>query len=330
LAYLGYRSLDEVIGRSDLLKYREDVQLSKTKGLNLDCLLNLPDVKDNRSWLNHGDVHSNGAVLDDEILADAEIQTAIQSQNSVTKEYKIVNTDRSVGARISGNIAKKYGNDGFEGEINLMFKGAAGQSFGAFNIIGMNLHLEGEANDYVCKGMNGGEVVIVPPVEAGYAAADNAIVGNTCLYGATGGVLYANGLAGERFAVRNSVGKAVVEGTGDHCCEYMTGGVIVVLGTVGRNMGAGMTGGLAYILDDSENFAEKVNPEIVKIQRVATKAGEKQLKDLISAHVEKTGSAKGKAILADWETYLPKFWQIIPPSEAESPEASETKELTSV
>ncbi len=330
LASLGYRSLDEIIGRSDLLKYREDAQLSKTKGLNLDCLLNLPDVKDNRNWLNHGNVHSNGAVLDDEILADAEIQKAIQNQNSVTKEYKILNTDRSVGARISGNIAKKYGNDGFEGEINLKFKGAAGQSFGAFNIIGMNLHLEGEANDYVCKGMNGGEVVIVPPVEAGYAAADNAIVGNTCLYGATGGVLYANGRAGERFAVRNSVGKAVVEGTGDHCCEYMTGGVIVVLGTVGRNVGAGMTGGIAYILDDSENFAEKVNPEIVKIQRVATKAGEKQLKDLISAHVEKTNSVKSKAILADWETYLPKFWQIVPPSEAESPEASETKELTSV
>ena len=195
------------------------------------------------------------------------------------------------------------------------------------------MHLEGEANDYVGKGMNGGEIIIVPPAAAQYDASENVIIGNTCLYGATGGVLYANGRAGERFAVRNSKGKAVVEGAGDHCCEYMTGGVIVVLGDVGRNVGAGMTGGLTYILDENNTLPEKMNPEIVSIQRVGTTAGEKQLKDLITAHAEKTGSPKAKAILADWANYLPKFWQVVPPSEADSPEvninASE-KQLTSV
>lgn len=333
LAKLGYRSLNEIIGRADLLKPRENVKLTKTSGLVLDCLTNLPDVRDNRDWLNHGDVHSNGPVLDDEILANAAVQQAIREQGSLSQEIKIINTDRSVGARVSGFIAKQYGNEGFEGELKFNFKGSAGQSFGAFNLLGMTMHLEGEANDYVGKGMNGGEIIIVPPTQSQYAAADNVIIGNTCLYGATGGTLYANGRAGERFAVRNSKGKAVVEGTGDHCCEYMTGGVIVVLGDVGRNVGAGMTGGLTYILDEHNTLPEKMNTEIVNIQRVGTTAGEKQLKDLITAHAEKTGSPKAKAILANWANYLPQFWQVFPPSEADSPEANvnaAAKQLTSV
>ncbi|ANV88128.1 glutamate synthase large subunit [Picosynechococcus sp. PCC 7117] len=333
LAKLGYRSLNEIIGRADLLKPRENVKLTKTSGLVLDCLTNLPDVRDNRDWLNHGDVHSNGPVLDDEILANAAVQQAIREQGSLSQELKIINTDRSVGARVSGFIAKQYGNEGFEGELKFNFKGSAGQSFGAFNLLGMTMHLEGEANDYVGKGMNGGEIIIVPPTQSQYAAADNVIIGNTCLYGATGGTLYANGRAGERFAVRNSKGKAVVEGTGDHCCEYMTGGVIVVLGDVGRNVGAGMTGGLTYILDEHNTLPEKMNTEIVNIQRVGTAAGEKQLKDLITAHAEKTGSPKAKAILANWASYLPQFWQVVPPSEADSPEANvnaAAKQLTSV
>ncbi|MGK7944480.1 MAG: glutamate synthase large subunit, partial [Microcystaceae cyanobacterium] len=331
LAKLGYRSLNEVIGRSDLLKQRMDAKVGKTSGINVDCLINLPNVKENRSWLNHEAVHSNGDVLDDQILAETDIMAAIENQGSVSKEIEIINTDRSVGGRISGVIAKKYGNGGFEGQINLNLKGAAGQSFGLFNLPGMILHLEGEANDYVGKGMHGGEIMIVPPSDANYAPESNVILGNTCLYGATGGVLYANGIAGERFAVRNSMAKAVIEGAGDHCCEYMTGGVLVVLGNVGRNVGAGMTGGLAYFLDEVGNFPEKVNSEIVSYQRVCTDAGEKQLKDLISAHVEKTGSPKGKLILDNWAEYLPKFWQVVPPSEAESAEAkTEEKTLTSV
>jgi glutamate synthase (ferredoxin) len=338
LAHLGYRRLEEVIGRADLLKVRADVQLSKTHSLHLDCLLNLPDVKVHREWITPDSpkAHSNGPVLDDQILADTEIQEALTHQTQVFKTYKLVNTDRSVGTRLAGEIAKRYGNTGFEGQITLNFQGAAGQSFGAFNINGVTLHLQGEANDYVGKGMNGGEIAIVPPQAATYAPEDNVIIGNTCLYGATGGKLFANGRAGERFAVRNSLGQAVIEGAGDHCCEYMTGGVVVVLGPVGRNIGAGMTGGLAYFLDEDNSLPEKVNPEIIKLQRVTATKGEEQLKSLIMAHVEHTGSPKGKRILANWTEYLGQFWQAVPPSEANSPEANgdvsltEEKTLTSV
>ncbi|HEY9832132.1 MAG TPA: glutamate synthase-related protein, partial [Stenomitos sp.] len=322
LARLGYRSLAEIIGRADLLKVRDGVKLAKTDALNLNCLTQLPDTKSNRNWLNHEAVHSNGSVLDDQLLADAEIQAAIAHQGSVTKNVGVVNTDRSVGTRLAGAIAKQYGDTGFEGQITLNFKGAAGQSFGAFNLPGMTLVLEGEANDYVGKGMHGGEIIIKPPTDAAYDPAQNVIVGNTCLYGATGGVLFANGGAGERFGVRNSKGQAVIEGAGDHCCEYMTGGVIVVLGHVGRNVGAGMTGGLAYFLDEEGRFQDKVNREIVQIQRVMTPAGEQQLKELIQAHAERTDSPKAKTILAHWSDYLPQFWQVVPPSEADTPEAN--------
>ena len=333
LAKLGYRSLEEIIGRTDLLFQATDTIVSKTKGLNLNCLIDLPNVKEERSWLKHEVVHSNGTVLDDEILADPIIQSAIANQKQVTKEITIINTDRSIGGRISGAIASKYGNDGFTGQITLQFQGAAGQSFGAFNHPGMNLILEGEANDYVGKGMHGGEIVIKPASSATYDFGSNVIVGNTCLYGATGGRFYANGRAGERFAVRNSMAQAVIEGAGDHCCEYMTGGVIVVLGEVGRNVGAGMTGGLGYFLDENNTFASKVNPEIVKIQRVVSEAGAIQLKEMIQHHVAKTGSPKGKAILEDWDNYLGQFWQVVPPSEVDREETSmvaSSKTLTSV
>jgi len=331
LAQLGYRSLKELVGRSDLLKTRENLQLVKTNNLNLDCLLKLPPVKQDRSWLEHGPVHENGDVLDDKILADPAIIQAIEKQEVITKQYSIVNTDRTVGTRLSGVIAKKYGNTGFSGEITLKFKGSAGQSFGAFSLPGIKLILEGEANDYVGKGLHGGEIIIVPPQEAAFQASENVIIGNTCLYGATGGVLYANGRAGERFAVRNSLAKAVIEGAGDHCCEYMTGGVVVVLGAVGRNVGAGMTGGIAYFLDEQGNFPEKINSEIIKIQHVTAPSGIAQLQELISNHVERTGSPKGRLILEKFADYLPLFWQAVPPSEANSPEANaEDKTLTSV
>ena len=321
LAKLGYRSLSEVIGRADLLTVRSEVKLNKTKALNLDCLTKLPDTKVNRSWLVHEKVHSNGSVLDDQLLADADIQAAIQDQGEVSKTVTVVNTDRTVGARLTGAIAHQYGDNGFTGQINLNFQGSVGQSFGAFNLDGVILNLVGEANDYVGKGMNGGEIIIKPPANATYNPAENVIVGNTCLYGATGGALFANGLAGERFAVRNSKGTAVIEGAGDHCCEYMTGGVIVVLGKVGRNVGAGMTGGLAYFLDETGNFPDLVNHAIVKVQRVVSDVGRQQLYDLIKTHADRTGSPKAQEIIANWAEYLPKFWQLVPPSEAESPEA---------
>ncbi|AFY43276.1 glutamate synthase-related protein [Nostoc sp. PCC 7107] len=322
LAKLGYRSLTEIIGRADLLTARPEATLAKTQALNLSCLMQLPDTKTNRSWLVHEEVHSNGPVIDDQLLADGDIQLAIRNQSTVTKTLKIVNTDRTVGARLAGAIASQYGDAGFEGQINLNFHGSVGQSFGAFNLPGITLNLIGEANDYVGKGMHGGEIIIKPPAEATYDPSQNVIVGNTCLYGATGGFLFANGLAGERFAVRNSKATAVVEGAGDHCCEYMTGGVIVVLGNVGRNVAAGMTGGLAYFLDEDGSFPELVNRENVKIQRVLTEAGQKQLQDLIRTHAELTGSPKAQIILQNWQGFVSKFWQLVPPSEADSPEAN--------
>uniref|UniRef100_UPI0030D9B64E glutamate synthase-related protein n=1 Tax=Coleofasciculus sp. FACHB-125 TaxID=2692784 RepID=UPI0030D9B64E len=321
LARLGYRSLNDIIGRADLLKVRP-TKLTKTQALNLDCLTRLPDTREDRSWLVHEAVHSNGSVLDDQLLNDPEVKDAIANQSSVTKAVTVVNTDRTVGARIAGAIASQYGNTGWSGSLTLNFQGSVGQSFGAFNLPGITLNLEGEANDYVGKGMHGGEIVIKPPQSATYDPAQNVIVGNTCLYGATGGIMLANGQAGERFAVRNSKGMAVIEGAGDHCCEYMTGGAIVVLGRVGRNVGAGMTGGLAYFLDEDGSFTSKVNPEIVKLQRVRTPAGEQQLKELIELHAERTGSQKAKDILANWAESLAKFWQVVPPSEADSPEAN--------
>ncbi|WAL62874.1 glutamate synthase-related protein [Thermocoleostomius sinensis] len=322
LARLGYRSLTDIMGRSDLLKMRDGVSLTKTQALNLNCLTNLPDTRTDRSWLQHEDVHGNGYVLDDEILADADIQNAIAHHGTVSKTYKIVNTDRSVAARVSGAIAKQHGDTGFTGQIALNFEGSVGQSFGAFILPGMIVRLSGEANDYVGKGMHGGEIIIHPPAEATYTPSENVIIGNTCLYGATGGALFAVGQAGERFAVRNSNAQAVIEGTGDHCCEYMTGGVVVVLGKSGRNVGAGMTGGLAYFFDEDGSFPTKVNPEIVKVQRVVTPTGEQQLKALIQAHVDRTGSRKARFILDNWSEALPKFWQVVPPSEADSPEAN--------
>ena len=322
LAKLGYRSLNDIIGRADLLKVRDGVTLPKTQSLNLNCLTQLPDSRDDRTWLTHETVHSNGYVLDDQLLSDSEIQAAIANQSSITKAIDVVNTDRTIGARIAGAIARQYGNSGFGGHITLNVKGSVGQSFGAFNLPGMTLNLEGEANDYVGKGLHGGAIVIVPPAAATYDPSENVIIGNTCLYGATGGTLLAYGQAGERFAVRNSNAQAVVEGAGDHCCEYMTGGVVVVLGRTGRNVGAGMTGGLAYFLDEDGSFPTKVNPEIVKVQRVITPAGEQQLKALLELHGDRTGSQKAKTILAHWSEYLPKFWQLVPPSEKDSPEAN--------
>jgi glutamate synthase (ferredoxin) len=316
LARLGYRSLSELTGRADLLKVRSGAQPIKTQFLDVGCLTHLPDTKTDRQWLTHEVVHSNGPVLDDEMLVA--IGSAIEHQTAITQDFKVISTDRSVGTRISGAIAKRYGNDGFGAKVNLNFSGSAGQSFGAFNLPCMTLTLTGEANDYVGKGIHGGEIVVKPNVDIGFDPALSSIIGNTCLYGATGGFLFANGRAGERFAVRNSAAQAVVEGTGDHCCEYMTGGVVVVLGGVGRNVGAGMTGGLGYFLDEDGSFQTKVNPEIVAVQRVLSAAGEAQLKGLIQRHADRTGSPKAQNILADWSNYLAQFWQVVPPSEKDT------------
>nr|YP_010713763.1 glutamate synthase [Galdieria phlegrea]WDA99845.1 glutamate synthase [Galdieria phlegrea] len=319
IAYMGYSSLNEIIGRYDLLTQNCKNKLVKTKNLDLHYLLNLPkQFINDRSWLLHEDVHSNGPVLDDILIKSADIEETIMSQLNINKHLKILNINRAVGGRLSGYIAKKYGNNKFKGKINLNFYGSAGQSFGLFNIQGLSLRLIGEANDYVGKGMNGGEIIIIPNNQFTKSNLNNVIIGNTCLYGATGGYLFVRGEAGERFAVRNSQAKAVVEGVGDHCCEYMTGGVVVVLGKTGRNFAAGMTGGLAYVFDKDNDFIKYLNPEIVKIQRVITKSGEIQLKSLLEQHLLKTGSLKAKEILENWSLALNYFWQIVPPSEADT------------
>jgi glutamate synthase (ferredoxin) len=331
LAALGLRSLDELVGRADVLRQRADVKLAKTSGLDLSFLTTLAELPPGapaKPWTSsqrrEQATHDNGPQLEDAIVSDPDFQRAVASHGTYEKSYEVVNTDRSLLGRVGGAIAKPHGDNGFAGSIKLNLKGSAGQSFGCFSARGLEVKLVGEANDYVCKGMAGGEFVIVPPAESPFDPSSASLVGNTCLYGATGGSLFVNGRAGERFAVRNSRADAVVEGAGDHCCEYMTGGCVVVLGPAGRNVGAGMTGGVAYFLDEDGDLPDKVNAEIVALQRVCTSAGEAQLKSLVEAHAEKTGSKRAKALLADWSNSLGKFWQVVPPAEKNTPECNPT------
>jgi len=314
MSVLGVARLEDLIGRSDLLKPRA-VQLAKTKALDLSCLLDpIPQAAD-RAWLRHAEAaHGNGVILEDQLLADAELMAAIENHGQLARTLPIINTDRSVCARLGGEIAARHGNTGFQGQLDLTYEGAAGQSFGAFTVQGMNVRLVGEANDYVGKGINGGRITVVPPA-GGNDPGAQVILGNTCLYGATGGELFALGRAGERFAVRNSGVKTVVEGAGDHCCEYMTGGVVVVLGSTGRNVGAGMTGGVTFILDENGGLRDRVNPEIVEICELTTPEQEAMLKPLLEAHLAATGSSKASTILGDWSSWKGRFKVLVPPSE---------------
>ncbi len=314
LSILGIRRLEDLIGRTELLKERE-VALTKTNTINLSCLLDPVKNPKDRSWLIHSNqAHGNGNILEEKLLNDIELIETIKSHRKISKTIEILNTDRSVCARISGEIAALHGNKGFEGELNLIFKGAAGQSFGAFAVQGMNIRLIGEANDYVGKGINGGKITVIPPIN-NLSSSNQVILGNTCLYGATGGELFALGKAGERFAVRNSGASAVIEGAGDHCCEYMTGGVIVVLGKTGRNVSAGMTGGIAFLLDEDQTASLRVNKEIVEILKITNTQQEEMLKSLIESHRENTNSFKANKILSDWNNWINRFKIIVPPSE---------------
>ncbi|WP_114993340.1 glutamate synthase large subunit [Synechococcus sp. UW179A] len=314
MSLLGLARLEDLIGRSDLLKPR-GVSLAKTKCVDLSSLLAPISGSEDRSWLTHSaEAHGNGPILEDQLLADPELMAAIESQRSIRRTVQIVNTDRSVCARLAGEIAQRYGNRGFLGQLDLTFRGAAGQSFGAFLVQGMNVRLEGEANDYVGKGMNSGRITLVPS-DSTANPGDQVILGNTCLYGATGGELFAQGRAGERFGVRNSGARTVVEGAGDHCCEYMTGGVVVVLGSTGRNVGAGMTGGVTFLLDEGERVTPRVNPEIVEVCPITTSEQESTLKGLLELHVAATGSEKAVALLSDWSASRSRFKVLVPPSE---------------
>ncbi len=315
MSVLGVTKLEDLIGRTEFLQKRQ-VKLAKTNEIDLSCLLEPIKEEQNRTWLSHAsNAHSNGNILENELLADVSVINAINHHNKATRKIPIFNTDRSVCARIAGEIAERYGNKGFKGQLDLTFEGAAGQSFGAFVIQGMNIVLIGEANDYVGKGINGGRITVVPASTNKDDIGNQVILGNTCLYGATGGELFALGRAGERFAVRNSGVNAVVEGAGDHCCEYMTGGVIVVLGSTGRNIGAGMTGGVTFLLDENNKAVERVNKEIVGIYELSNESQEAILKPLIVAHLDQTKSKRAETILSNWDKWKKKFKILVPPGE---------------
>jgi glutamate synthase (NADPH/NADH) large chain len=315
MAELGIRRFEDLIGRSDLLDLKEGESLRQSR-LDLSPIISTDGfAKDAPQFC----TDLRNEPFDKGELAEKMLEEtlpAIQSKSGGRFGFEVQNFNRSIGARLAGEIARQHGNEGMaDAPLDIVLRGTAGQSFGAWNLSGLNMTLSGDANDYVGKGMAGGRIVVRPPQDAGYVARDTAIVGNTCLYGATGGELYAAGLAGERFAVRNSGAGAVIEGAGDHCCEYMTGGVVVVLGKSGLNFGAGMTGGFAYVLDIDRDFVDRYNHELIDIHRITPESMEAHLhhlRDLIIAHVEYTDSVWGTAILEDYRTYLPKFWVVKP------------------
>jgi glutamate synthase (NADPH/NADH) large chain len=314
MAQLGVRSLTELIGRTDLLEVLPGAT-DKQRHLDLKPILDAAGmVSDAGQHCTAPNPPHDRGLLAEQMVKDC--LPAIEAKSGGAFEYKLKNNNRSIGARLSGEIAKRHGNLGMSDQpITLKLKGTAGQSFGVWNAGGLHLELEGDANDYVGKGMAGGRIVVKPPKGSRFKSQHSMIIGNTCLYGATGGALYAAGVAGERFAVRNSGATAVVEGCGDHGCEYMTGGVVVVLGRVGINFGAGMTGGFAYVLDEKRGFVDRYNHELIDINRILAEhmeAHQHYLKQMIQDHVEMTGSHWGKQILEDFRDYLGKFWLVKP------------------
>ena len=315
LALLGVRGLAELIGRTDLLEIMEG-QTAKQRRLDLSPILSDGGVaKDKPQFctLPRNEPFDKGE-LAERMVRDC--LSAIEHKQGGSFEYRVRNVNRSIGARLSGEIARRHGDKGMDdAPITLRLTGTAGQSFGVWNAGGLNLVLEGDANDYVGKGMAGGKLIIYPPKGSQFVARDTAIIGNTCLYGATGGKLFASGMAGERFAVRNSGAHAVVEGCGDHGCEYMTGGVVVVLGNTGLNYGAGMTGGFSFVLDLDKGFVDRYNHELVDIHRITTEPMEvhrNYLRAMIEEFVAETGSVWGREILNDFASYMPRFWLVKP------------------
>jgi glutamate synthase (NADPH/NADH) large chain len=314
LAALGVKSLQELIGRTDLLGMAEG-RTDKQRHLDLSPILSVSGmILPSAQFCTGPNPPFDRAELAEQMVRDA--LPAIEAKSGGEFHYQVNNTTRSIGARLSGEIARRHGNLGMEGHpITLKLTGTAGQSLGVWNAGGLHIELEGDANDYVGKGMAGGRIVVKPPKGVRFKTQDTAIIGNTCLYGATGGTLYAAGTAGERFGVRNSGATAVVEGCGDHGGEYMTGGVLAVLGKVGVNFGAGMTGGFAYVLDQQRNFVDRYNHELIDIHRVIAESMEGHqhyLRALIKDYVAATGSAWGQTILDDFRDYVGRFWLVKP------------------
>ena len=310
LAEIGVERLDDIIGRTDLIIRKSENESPKQSLISFDKILARVD---NGAAIRHtiDQQHGIDHVKDVEMLHAA--AEALENQKEISLEYTIANTDRACGAMLSGTIAAKYGEAGLpEHTLNVKFKGSAGQSFGAFLVPGVNFKLEGEANDYLGKGLSGGRIAVLPPVRSNFQAEKNTIAGNTLLYGATSGEVYINGRVGERFAVRNSGAIAVVEGVGDHCCEYMTGGRVVVLGSTGRNFAAGMSGGVAYVWNKDGNFDYFCNMEMVELSLIEEASYRKELHELIRQHYLYTGSNLARTMLDDWNRYVDEFIQIVP------------------
>ena len=310
LAEIGVERMDDIIGRTDLIIRKSENESPKQSLITFDKILARID---NGAAIRHtiDQQHGIDHVKDVEMLHAA--AEALENQKEISLEYTIANTDRACGAMLSGTIAAKYGEAGLpEHTLNVKFKGSAGQSFGAFLVPGVNFKLEGEANDYLGKGLSGGRIAVLPPVRSNFQAEKNTIAGNTLLYGATSGEVYINGRVGERFAVRNSGAIAVVEGVGDHCCEYMTGGRVVVLGSTGRNFAAGMSGGVAYVWNKDGNFDYFCNMEMVELSLIEEASYRKELHELIRQHYLYTGSNLARTMLDDWNRYVDEFIQIVP------------------
>ena len=312
MAKLGFSTLDQMIGRTDLLQPRGAIEHWKAKGLDLSTLLYQPllDPEVNRYCVEDQD-HSLEQSLDMTVLLDL-CRPALERGEAVRADLPIGNVNRVVGTILGNEITRRFGAAGLpEDTVRLRFRGSAGQSFGAFIPPGVTLELEGDANDYLGKGLSGGKIVLYPPKEAGFAAEENIITGNVACYGATGGEIYIRGMAGERFCVRNSGAKAVVEAVGDHGCEYMTGGSVAVLGATGRNFAAGMSGGVAYVLDREGDFATRCNRQMVHLEELEPEDAH-ELKAMIERHLALTASDRAATILAEWQSYLPRFVKVMP------------------
>ena len=312
LALMGYSSLQELIGRADLLHKRSYPQESKAAKVSLERVLYIPDeAKDNDRTCTLG--HDSAVLCAKDLEVMQMIRPAIDSARKVSLGVQILNTDRSVGAMISGTVTKLYGGKGLPDDcITISYRGSAGQSFGAFLCRGLTFRLEGDANDYMGKGLCGGRIIVTPDPDAQFKAEDNIIAGNTIGYGATSGEMFINGMVGERFCVRNSGANAVVEGVGDHCCEYMTGGRVVVLGKTGRNFAAGMSGGIAYVWNPDGDFDFYCNMDMVELSLLESEEDRAEVKGLIQTHMERTGSPLASRILSEWDSHAAEFIKVLP------------------
>ncbi len=313
MAKFGVATLDELVGRSDLLRVREDIDNERAGKLDLSAIIDNPFVKEKKSKFSSRDIYDFklNKTIDEKVFLKKFAEN-LETGEKKTITAKVTNTDRSLGTIFGSQITKKLGDDLEEDTFRVKCTGSGGQSFGAFIPKGLTLELEGDSNDYFGKGLSGGKLIVYPPENIQYKPEDNIVIGNVALYGATSGTAYINGVAGERFCVRNSGVHAVVEGVGEHGCEYMTGGCVVILGSTGKNFAAGMSGGIAYVLDENSDLYLKLNKELVSSEAVSNKYDVMQLKDMITAHVEATGSEKGKEILENFKEVLPKFKKIIP------------------